>query len=560
MACTTLTPLYGYANNPAWDSSFTMLSEPLTGDCYATFAVEQGALGVVFGLLDNAVSEHYTDIDYGIYFWQGKFQPVESGTQRYAYQGVHDGARWEYTVLRIGSTIYYTRRDVLIPAAINYDNRAPGIPINGELLYVSQIPSYGTLYLDSSFYGIGDSGCIVDCGSGTFAPAEILALVGGNATGELPIEGRAAGSTSSSLPITALAKGTLTIEGTASTSAIEGVRDGQLRLWGKGSDIDIGTTGAWSEGFLAVSGSGVGTVAPQQTAPAVLRGYLPLTGFASATARVPHGVYDAELLLRGRAGGSPSLDPALEGLASGELVLEGNSFGSVVLTTTTNYFQILLPGFTDSQPYVSIELTEDILISMEVHAQYVIMVREFITLVTTPQTFLTQSTELLDTATAVAQTMPQFSLWVQETLNITGTLDVVQVIELAEALVAAGIVQTVYQGTVAVLSAVLISDGGAGANPVGSGAILDATGTAGDPAELALYGWFPLGSVIGISYTANVGGPDSVSYTLTQHQTGEQVAQRLVALLDAKTYISSTYAGNGIIQILPANGATVVTV
>lgn len=570
MACAVQVPLYGYASTTAWDTSYTLVDEPLSGDFYFTFTGAQGSLGAVVGVtpVDAEAFASYLDIQYGIHFRQNQIIVVENGAPRGAW--IDNDLKWEYTISRLNETVYYTRRDTLVTAEVTYDDRAPGIPIIGELLYVSEVPSYGAVLMDSSFYAVGDSACFLAWGSDAFVDPEFAPLVEpGNSVlqdGRFPLAGRAGGSATADPAISAMLTGSMGLDGSASGRALQGVYgtgtgdgSGHLYLDGWGSDTEYTT---YAYGYLAFAGgmdggrTGIGSISVEQSNEARVTGYLGLTGSGYADELASAGVYAGQLPLEGAAAGSATADPAIQAVASWELPLDIYASGSAQYA---NYFQIVLPELIGLDS-TAVEITEEIRASMAMDAQYAIMVRDFITVVGTPSTFSTITAELLETVQIVTTTMPTFALWVQETLGITDAVTIVQAIEMAETLRASGMVQTQYQGVVAVLSAVLISDGGAGAEPVGSGAILDATGTLGDPAEIALYGWFPTGSVIGISYTADAGGPGSVSYTLTQHQTGEQVAQRLVALLDAEPYLSSTYAGSGVIQILPDNGATVVNI
>jgi hypothetical protein len=149
----------------------------------------------------------------------------------------------------------------------------------------------------------------------------------------------------------------------------------------------------------------------------------------------------------------------VEGSPAALTMLMPISIYASVTAHPENYFDILLPEFIGAVDATDFEITEQMRIISTVQSRQVMLVREFIQIVTTPQTYYLQSTELLETALLVAVSIPSYSLWVQDSLGVTSTVTVVQVIELAEELVAAGMVQTVYQGTVAVVSALLVGDG-----------------------------------------------------------------------------------------------------
>jgi hypothetical protein len=443
-----------------------------------------------------------------------------------------------------------------VGAAVLYTSQVQGLlpfTLRGDLIYN---PADATLDGQLGLEGFAT-------GSATADPAANALIYG-----DLPLIGFVAGSVTSDPAITATLDGELPLVADLVGSeigapgpvggALQGVLDGKLYINGYGAKLTGQLIEASGFGYLTFEGTATGSIAQEQNQSSGILGLLMLTGVGIANGYAYKGVSEGELPLVGNLAGRATADAAITATAQWDLGLEGTANGSAEYN---NYISIVLPEIIGASSGVGYDedIYELLLAASEVQSRLVLLVREFVQLVTTLNTFSTQTTELLDTAYAVATAIPGYSLLVQETFDITGTLDVLQVIELADAILAAGMVQTRYQGVVAVLSAVLISDGGAGADPVGSGAILDSNGVSGDPAQIALYGWFPTGSVIGISYVTNIGS-GSVSYTLIAHQTGEQVAERLVALLDAEFYISSTYAGSGVIEILPANGATVVDI
>ena len=214
-----------------------------------------------------------------------------------------------------------------------------------------------------------------------------------------------------------------------------------------------------------------------------------------------------------------------------------------------NYFNILLSFNASGEvepPSAVIEITEGVAISMQLVARYAMMLRDFMRIVSTPQTFLEQSVELWDTATIVAETLPQFSLLIQETFDITESLTVVQVIELAERLVAVGMVETLYQGVVAVLSAVMVTDGritGGSAEGGTAGVSVQAFGP--PSVEFTFTGYWKAGTIIELSYTTSA-GPGFISYTLQYPQLGPQVMALFATALDAQPLVNAAYNGTSV--------------
>lgn len=446
MACFAEVPYYGYDSTIAWDSSYSEI-ETLEGDLHLTFNVKQGSLGVVMGLSDVDDTAHYTDIDFGLYFWQGTVQAIEGGVKLGPVLATDQ--KWQYIIGRVGDQVVYTRQDTLLAEQpTNYYESIPGIPIIGELIYASTASSIGPLTIDSSFYAAGDSACIDEWETGFEVGG------GGAAYGELPLELMAFGRADSEDPLTSRVIGKMGLDGSATGKTSSGVYDGKLYLKGKGYDF---TVDAGVDGYLTFTGSGIGQVALEQTSIAVVNGVIPLNGSGFTGEDIGTGIFSGELGLQGSGFGRPDLDPALTAVLNfGELPLDIFVRGSAQYT---NYFAIQLPELSDSLFETQVELTEEIQASIAMQANLVNQVREFINIASSTQTFRETYVDVVDAAQTVASTLTAFAITVQETYNVTDTLDLVQVVAISEQLVADGYAQTFYQGVIAVLSAMLASDG-----------------------------------------------------------------------------------------------------
>ncbi|MBF5006841.1 hypothetical protein [Diaphorobacter caeni] len=92
------------------------------------------AVAAVVGLNDSDASQDYAEIQHGLYFSRSTFRVIDSGEEKY-----FGGSFVESDVFRIerfGSRVTYSR--------------------NGVAFYVSQTPSIGVVFLDSSLYSSAD--------------------------------------------------------------------------------------------------------------------------------------------------------------------------------------------------------------------------------------------------------------------------------------------------------------------------------------------------------------------------------------------------------------------
>jgi len=151
-------PIYGTITTdaPAWTGAAHSTAE-FTGNCFFGWEVPRASVGVVVGFNDSDVSEHYTDIDHGLYFARGTVRVMERGIPRgpsaIAYV---EGTR--FYVVRIGTAVLYCMRPYdAAPTDYFTAPLYPEYPLPGEVIYASAAPSYYTVFLDASLYATGDS-------------------------------------------------------------------------------------------------------------------------------------------------------------------------------------------------------------------------------------------------------------------------------------------------------------------------------------------------------------------------------------------------------------------
>lgn len=165
--CLEFQDVYGpiTTSAPGWTGGGRSIVE-LDGDFYFGFEVTTASVGVVVGINDTDEGQHYAEILHGFHFSRGEVRIMEQGvaqgsprTQELPWEADLD--EWWYTryyVVRIGSTILYCERSVDDTASVYYsDPRFPGVQLPGAVLLVSSRSSFGTVFLDSSFYMTGDT-------------------------------------------------------------------------------------------------------------------------------------------------------------------------------------------------------------------------------------------------------------------------------------------------------------------------------------------------------------------------------------------------------------------
>lgn len=134
---TTVPDVYTYTYNPnlGWNSSARSV-QSILDDGYATFSVDVSSKGVVVGLneVPDSLSSDYFEITYGLYFADGYYQVVESGSNKTGKLTFTSSDI--FTVARSNSIISYAKNNVVF--------------------YTSVTTSSVELLLDCSLYAGGD--------------------------------------------------------------------------------------------------------------------------------------------------------------------------------------------------------------------------------------------------------------------------------------------------------------------------------------------------------------------------------------------------------------------
>lgn len=600
--CVSEVPIYGIiVEDFAWNAGLAS-GTFFDADFYLAVTTNEATVGAALGVNSLDQTQHYTDIEHGFLWQDGLVRIIELG--QYVGPSATTYADTDlFHIMRIGTAIYYLRGYTYdYDVALYYDDRLPGIPLPGEIMWVSEAPSWYPVQVDTSIYSVNDTVCILYSGE-TWGLATRCTIAG-----EISYIGAAAAG------ITNMLLGELPFEGTIEGSAQEGVTAGEIAFEGFASSDVI----AFVRGEIDFVGGAEGSIFVGPPEPGYLIGILEFVGAISGNESLPQGVQDGEINFIGVGTGSEFLDIAADDVLTGHISFEG---GGVVSEGTTqanyaifghlplvgfivgtpgateaeaacggelnfvgalsgsqftesnlidhaldgeiefegygimsahhiNYFTITLPELGYGPPLLGeyvVEITDDIIATMQVQARLVSLVREFISIVTTPTTFLQQMVEVTDAALVVAQTIPDFSLYIADTFSIDSTTQVTQVAELAEQVLAAGLVQTFYQAVVAVISALYASD-----NKITGGSAEGATAGVsvqdfGPPSvEFTFTGYWKKGTEVQLGYTTDA-GPGSISYTYDfAAQTGVEAMALFAVALDAQPLVNATFDGTSV--------------
>ena len=139
----------------------------LRGDGSANFTVES-AVGVVAGFNSENLGAGYAEIEHGIMVSSGLVRVVESGATVYTIGTFSAGD--QFTIRRLAGEVTYWR--------------------NGALVYTSEQPSTGTVFLDVSMYSGGDriaSPSLMGASGGAEITLPALQSMGGKATAQAAV-------------------------------------------------------------------------------------------------------------------------------------------------------------------------------------------------------------------------------------------------------------------------------------------------------------------------------------------------------------------------------------
>lgn len=337
--CVALLPVYGpVIDDPAWDTGFST-GEYLSGDFYIAFTADKNAQGAVAGVNAVDTTPHFGDIDHGFAFADSKVRPIERGT--------YVGPDWSaynsddlFIVMRLGTTVYYLRGFAYnYDTQVYYDDLLPGIPLPGAIMWVSQTASYYPVQTDIALFGISDSVCVIDSGSNW---SEAAQLDNASMVGELRFDIVAAsgyGAESAQL------EGTLTMSGSATSTAVEGVYAGTLSF-----DIDAGdierTRLAGTlpfQGGLDGGKTGISTTYNSDLYHAGrLSGYIQFTGVASGEPFTPSGVSAGQLEFLVKGAADEFIDMTYDAGVDGSLVFDIAGVGTPLASNIENGAALLL--------------------------------------------------------------------------------------------------------------------------------------------------------------------------------------------------------------------------
>jgi hypothetical protein len=131
------------------------------------------------------------------------------------------------------------------------------------------------------------------------------------------------------------------------------------------------------------------------------------------------------------------------------------------------------------------------------------------------------------------------------------------VLHVAEEVLAAGIVQSITQAIVAVLSAMTVTDGritGGSAEGATAGV---ACILSGPPiVEFVFTGWWQATTEIQLNYTTDV-GPGYISYTFDQPVDAGDAMVLFTAALDAQPLVNATFDGTSVTMTAQSPATTV---
>jgi len=150
-SCNQWEDVYGWitSNAPDWNGS-AVYYEPLSSDGYYFFQIAESAVGIVVGLTSDYSSPDYFNIAHGLYFHHGEFSVIESGVK------LTTDAKFKKTdtfvLARNGGNILYGRSET-------------GDVEDAVFFLTTTHSPDETLFLDTSFYAVGDT--ILSVGHGS---------------------------------------------------------------------------------------------------------------------------------------------------------------------------------------------------------------------------------------------------------------------------------------------------------------------------------------------------------------------------------------------------------
>lgn len=136
--------------NPGWIAG-ARSDEPLRSDGWFSFTVPQGVSGVVVGITDRDRSTEPDEPRHAFLFTAGTAQVVEQPSSRERTPRMPNPGG-TYSIVRFGGTVLYCVGEA--GDSITH----PDVPFQlpGEVVYISQEKSYGSVFLDAALRAEGD--------------------------------------------------------------------------------------------------------------------------------------------------------------------------------------------------------------------------------------------------------------------------------------------------------------------------------------------------------------------------------------------------------------------
>lgn len=144
--CIRQEPIYSWVkvpDGPGWSGS-AFSNSALANSGYFRFGVPVTTSGAVIGFAVDPSGSDYNGITHGFMFQNGRYAVCEHGELKTEFTTYNHNDT--FLVFRFGTTVYYL---------VQYANVVYTI-LPGTIVYTSEVPSFGSVYLDASLYAVGD--------------------------------------------------------------------------------------------------------------------------------------------------------------------------------------------------------------------------------------------------------------------------------------------------------------------------------------------------------------------------------------------------------------------
>jgi len=204
-----------------------------------------------------------------------------------------------------------------------------------------------------------------------------------------------------------------------------------------------------------------------------------------------------------------------------------------------------------------INITEVVTVAGETMSVLSFSIAELLQVSNPLQTFYQSAIELLENAAGTDSIELRRILTVAETYNVSSAITFRQALQVAEALVADGTIETSYTAIAAVIGAIALSD-----NKITGGSSEGATAGVtvqdfGPPSfEFTFTGYWQVGTIIQLGFTTDV-GPGFVEYTTEFPGDGGDTMALFAPVLDAHPLVNATFDGTSVTVTAQAPATTV---